>query len=966
MFQYIQSLGLALLLSVGIGSVGQAADCSTDPNECTPKKLCQRSTVLNDGNPSWSTDTLSLMHVQFAQSLGMTCGVITITDPCDLDPNECKISQLCGKATIYSNGQTSWDDAAQGYVDVAKEYGMSCDVKAKVASNLPNCKGIYKAATWTNCFGIKKYGSSIYAGEFKHNKRHGQGTYSYADGTIKEGIWEDDEFQYDLKNLNAVEPLADFTTSTGECSISHKKNIQIKYLETSFAFDIPKSYITKKTPLLQHSGAVSPSGNELGPLRPVLCLANAPNKVLVTSADPNDRACGWVSKSDLAKVAQLDPAMAPCGEVRPLKVKDFCNIVKGLENISPRIETLTSGCNLEGVKDTFIDTKFIPDNTTSRRKATASTSVLTMRDIPIFATAASEEPFGSVDIFSVNRVFDAKQTNGGMLRVLIGESDVPRGWTDLDNGHIWYSTLTTYFKKNGNKPIYLQKIVDGSSDQENQVLAQKPSAQSFNVKDDFVKFPVLFDMRKRDPMIPKFQAPQLEVAFIGKFCNAAIGQVCAGDHNKHSQALSNLRSANVVFLIDGSMSMSEYFGLVAESLTNFTEEYLGNPNYRFGVATYGHFKSAENTNVGDQIDYGIIMNLEPNYLGNFDHVAQPEHLNIEAFEDRPEATNAAVFQTAKSFNWGKNNPNFLIHIADSSDRQQPSQKVFDALSKNNIFYVPIAVEGEGILSDIQEFIDNSDFYVQNYTTKSGSPMAVSAIKSYGDVNANARESIARALVEATGGWPDLSTAASDGDILPVLDAAAKEIFKIPDSDDIQLLAATGYIETAPIGSIETNWDYFVSLNEKNAMELDVQMRYVCDQLGVGDSTKIIQTTVFNLVQLLTGDLKPIDELIRIWREGAIPLQTETIIGSGITDLLLAAATDQDLTPYKKEFCRSSLLLRLMRKNFKLETAEENIDMDWRGDRFEPNGQVKFNWRIKDPSGATHFDVPVNYLPRSLI
>ena len=67
---------------------------------------------------------------------------------------------------------------------------------------------------------------------------------------------------------------------------------------------------------------------------------------------------------------------------------------------------------------------------------------------------------------------------------------------------------------------------------------------------------------------------------------------------------------------------------------------------------------------------------------------------------------------------------------------------------------------------------------------------------------NARESIARALVEATGGWPDLSGgSASDGDImLPVLDAAAKEIFNIPDGDDVQVLAATGYIETAPIGS----------------------------------------------------------------------------------------------------------------------------------------------------------------------
>ena len=958
MLQYFRLVGLVLLLSVGLGSVGKAADCSTDPNECTPKKLCQQSTVLKDGNPSWSTDTLSSMHVQFAQSLGMTCGVITIIDPCDLDPNECKISQLCGKATTYSNGQTSWDDVAQGYVDVAKEYGMSCDVKAKVASNLPNCKGIYKAATWTNCYGTKKYGSSIYIGEYKHNKRHGQGTYSYANGTIKEGIWKDDEFQYDLKNLNAVESLADFATSTGECSISHKKNIQIKYLETNFAFDIPKSYITRKTPLLQHSGAVSPTGNELGPLRPVLCLANARNKVLVTSADPNDRACGWVSKSDLAKVVQSDPTMAPCGEVSPLKVKDFCYIAKAALNLSSGTKKLIAGCNLDGIKDTSIDTKFIIDNTTAN-------TALTMGKLPIFSTSNSKDPFGSIDVFSVKNVFDAKPTNAGALRVLIGDEKGPIGWTDLANGHIWYSNLTTYFKPKGVKSIYLQKIVDGSGQSTNQLLATKPPIQSFNTEDDFVKFPVLFDMRLPDRMTPKLQSPQLEIAFIGKFCDGVSGQMCSSDDNKYSQALSNLRSANVVFLIDGSKSMSEYFGLVAESLTNFTEEYLGNPNYRFGVATYGHFKSAKNTNVGDQINYEIIMDLEPNYLGNFDHVAQPEYLNIEAFNDRPEATHAAVFQTAKSFNWAKNNPNFLIHIADSGDRQQPSQRVFDALSKNNIFYVPIAVEGEGVLLDIQEFIDNSEFYAQNYITENGNPMAVKAMKSYANSNRNARESIAKALVEATGGWPDLGGSASDGGILPVLDAAAKETFNIPESDDIQLFAATGYIETALVGSEEKNWDYFVSLNEIDAAELKTEMEKVCYSLVTGDSAKIIAKTVFNMVRLLTGDKKSIDEMISIWREGAIPLQTETIIGSGISDLLLASSTDQDLTPYKKEFCRSSLLIELMQKNLKLKDAEENIDMIWKDYYYEPKGPVKFNWRIGGLSGNKRFQLPVNYLPRSL-
>ena len=52
----------------------------------------------------------------------MSCGVVAIVDPCDLDPNECKITQLCEKSTKNKNGQTVWNSAAQGYVDLAKEY----------------------------------------------------------------------------------------------------------------------------------------------------------------------------------------------------------------------------------------------------------------------------------------------------------------------------------------------------------------------------------------------------------------------------------------------------------------------------------------------------------------------------------------------------------------------------------------------------------------------------------------------------------------------------------------------------------------------------------------------------------------------------------------------------------------------------------------------------------------------------
>ena len=117
-------------------STSLASECSNDPNECTPKNLCASATSQKDGNTIWSDASSASKHVSFAQELGINCGVVEIVDPCDADANECKISQLCEKATLDVDGVKSWDDGAKAYVELAKKYELSCNVileKAKVA-----------------------------------------------------------------------------------------------------------------------------------------------------------------------------------------------------------------------------------------------------------------------------------------------------------------------------------------------------------------------------------------------------------------------------------------------------------------------------------------------------------------------------------------------------------------------------------------------------------------------------------------------------------------------------------------------------------------------------------------------------------------------------------------------------------------------------------------------------------------
>ena len=68
-------------------------------------------------------------------------------------------------------------------------------------------EGAYKDNKWsgqgTLTYGPKsKWAGDKYVGGWKNDKRNGKGKYTYADGTIKEGIWEDGKLQGLKKNSN--------------------------------------------------------------------------------------------------------------------------------------------------------------------------------------------------------------------------------------------------------------------------------------------------------------------------------------------------------------------------------------------------------------------------------------------------------------------------------------------------------------------------------------------------------------------------------------------------------------------------------------------------------------------------------------------------------------------------------------------------------------------------------------------
>ena len=78
--------------------------------------------------------------------------------------------------------------------DILSTSSISKASSSSSLSKLPNCVGGYNEKTWTNCYGIYKWSTvnERYEGEFLNGKRHGFGSYFYANGSKYIGEWSND------------------------------------------------------------------------------------------------------------------------------------------------------------------------------------------------------------------------------------------------------------------------------------------------------------------------------------------------------------------------------------------------------------------------------------------------------------------------------------------------------------------------------------------------------------------------------------------------------------------------------------------------------------------------------------------------------------------------------------------------------------------------------------------------------
>ena len=544
-----------------------------------------------------------------------------------------------------------------------------------------------------------------------------------------------------------AQEVGNFVTETGFCS-----QAQIEELERNGEI-IGRTLTLGATQVLQSRG-LNPASTPtmIPPLTALGCHTQVDDKVLVSSSGATSY-CGWVSNEELLRATggvagggSLFPSdSATCGVIQALSIADFCEDLNELGEPS-------RACLDERLSQAVFDTKFIVDNTSlTEVRGQADVSPV---QVPLYDQATGEIATGEVTIFNVLRVYRVARGPDERLRLLIGVTGAEiLGWIDAGSGTVWYSKLTTFFAAQGDGVILSD--IPGAPSTSTLAVAPESVATLLAEGAEFQRYPVLLDRRQKDPLAPASFRPHLEIAFIGAFCGSGETQLCSNAVEPPSVPdYDLLNAADILFLIDGTASMEVYYDLVARAIGQVSDDYIGNFDYQFGVAMYGDYLDIKNVGIGDAMQFRYVETLTSIQTGEeFSDLSDAELFIDDALKDKPEASNEALRLAVLDTAWRGTSPRFVIHIADHGDRVPPNQDLIEALSDNNIIYMPIAVRGSEVLDASENFIRHSQLISERHVLESGQSLALPPNVTYragAAVNGDEYQAIAQALNGAIG------------------------------------------------------------------------------------------------------------------------------------------------------------------------------------------------------------------------
>lgn len=419
----------------------------------------------------------------------------------------------------------------------------------------------------------------------------------------------------------------------------------------------------------------------------VIRVAKTGSRILIRTQKKilnDDFLCGWIDEKSV-----LPKNIKPVTVGTPIDFTDpVTGVTKEIKNPLPMKALLRSNPEFESSDATLVSIYEKPSITSPKR------------------TEAS--------VFGIYLIYKQELLEDGLWYWIAGEDPwLPTrysGWVPDHHVLLWESQLSVYFNDQKQDTEIHFSFDSAATSDTSGVLARRPedffersvgepvSVSDKNIDTNIARFPILLEEATSD------ETGQ-SIYRIGFFGDSQVVE----EASQRGRIQQNVRKIDMLFVLDNTLSMTEYFPHVVQAVRNATDtiaQINASEGYdvevKYAAAVYGDYQNSAAS--VDDAQFQVLARLaSPGYtehLGRLTAVAEDVDYYRDEQNDMPEAGLAGVVRGIEELEWSSETEfKVVVWIGDHGSREAGNSEpltinaVREVISENNVLLLPINVSG---------------------------------------------------------------------------------------------------------------------------------------------------------------------------------------------------------------------------------------------------------------------------------
>jgi len=461
--------------------------------------------------------------------------------------------------------------------------------------------------------------------------------------------------------------------------------------------------------------------------------------------------------------------------------------------------------------------------------------------------------------------------------------------------------------------------------------------------------------------------------------------------------MRGLRSVDVVFVIDGSQSMEDYFNPVLDAATEFASSLSGSAvNARFAAVTYSDYLGQDGT--ADNVSYSVIADFgqlrDVSGLSNLSRASVVQRRVKDIHIDKPEAPFAAIVRTLEGddLSWSAEaGIRFVIWIGDVGNRD-PGQhttrgggvnETVDADSiaaavkgvtqdsDSNVIFAAINVPGNSNAELRQDFRDDYTRIIA--ATGSQLPVQVVNKSNAGETKQQVTQAFdaLRTIISSADNRISGRTINDSAEQLPAFQVSRRlveekmsEIEKVENlNDGDALVVETYFIKQA---NQTKSFDYWLGLTPKEMELLESRLTAFCSALETTDVGDALNRAYNGVLEVVTRERLPLDTnpVEFLAKKLSVPKENfSSLLDSGTAfEVWEKIITDQSARArIRADVCVKAQIIGYARNGKRVPDTGKFAFRNGRA-QIELADLENFSWDWQGVGGLRLFFIPITYLP----